>query len=59
MLREADKHFNRTKLTVWGRSMGAITAIKFAEKNAKIVENLVLDSPFKSLGNTVKKVMQK
>lgn len=30
VLREADKYLNRTKLIIWGRSMGAITSIIFA-----------------------------
>lgn len=49
VLKEADKYFKRTKLTLWGRSMGALTAILFAEKNPKIVSNIILDSPFRRL----------
>lgn len=59
VLREADKHYNRRKLSVWGRSMGAVTAMIFASKNSKIISNVVLDSPFRNLGVTVKKIMKR
>lgn len=59
VLREAYKYINISKLTVWGRSMGAVTAIIFAERNHKIVEKLVLDSPFPKLENVIKRVIQK
>lgn len=49
VLREAYKYLEIERLTVWGRSMGAVTAIMFAAKNHKIVDKLVLDSPFRSL----------
>ena len=49
VLREAYKHINVDRLAVWGRSMGAITAIHFAVKNPKIVDKLILDSPFRYL----------
>ncbi len=37
VLREAYKYLEVQKLVVWGRSMGALTAIHFANKNYKIV----------------------
>lgn len=49
VLREAYKYLNIEKLTVWGRSMGAVTAINFTVKNPKIVGKLILDSPFRHL----------
>jgi pimeloyl-ACP methyl ester carboxylesterase len=49
VLREAYKYLEVERLTVWGRSMGAVTAVLFAAKNHKIVDKLVLDSPFRSL----------
>ncbi len=49
VLREAYKYLNVEKLTVWGRSMGAVTAINFTVKNPKIVGKLILDSPFRHL----------
>lgn len=39
--------------------MGAVTAILFAAKNHKIVDKLVLDSPFKSLEEVVRRVIQR
>ena len=49
VLREAYRHINVKRLTVWGRSMGAVTAINFAVKNPKVVDKLILDSPFRHL----------
>lgn len=37
VLREAYKLINIDRLTVWGRSMGAVSAINFTVKNPKIV----------------------
>ena len=59
VLREAYKRIPVEKVVVWGRSMGAITAIAFAEKNYQIVDKLVLDSPFKKLEEVIKRVIQK
>jgi hypothetical protein len=38
------------KIFLWGRSMGAVTAILFSqeEENQKIISGLILDSPFSS-----------
>ncbi len=59
VLREAYKYLDIEKLTVWGRSMGAVTAIMFAAKNHKIVDKLVLDSPFKCLEAVIRRVIDK
>jgi hypothetical protein len=39
--------------------MGAVTAIIFAAKNHKIVDKLVLDSPFRSLEEVIRRVIHK
>jgi hypothetical protein len=39
--------------------MGAVTAIMFAAKNHKIVDKLVLDSPFRSLEEVIRRVVTK
>ena len=39
--------------------MGAVTAILFAAKNHKIVDKLVLDSPFRSLEEVVRRVISR
>lgn len=57
MLREAYKHINVERLSVWGRSMGAVTAINFVIKNPKIVDKLILDSPFRFLDSIIKRVI--
>jgi len=58
VLREVYKYMEVERLIVWGRSMGAVTAILFAAKNHKIVEKLVLDSPFKSLELVIRRVIK-
>ena len=37
-----------TQIGLWGRSMGAVTALRYANKNSNI-KVIVVDSPFKSL----------
>ena len=46
------------RLSVWGRSMGAVTAINFAVKNPKIIDKLILDSPFRYLDAVIKRVIK-
>jgi pimeloyl-ACP methyl ester carboxylesterase len=57
VLREAYRYITVERLTVWGRSMGAVTAINFAVKNPKIVTKLILDSPFRRLTSVIKRVV--
>jgi pimeloyl-ACP methyl ester carboxylesterase len=38
--------------------MGAVSAINFAVKNPKIVDKLVLDSPFRFLDEVIKRVIR-
>ena len=59
VLREAYKHVQVDRVIVWGRSMGAVTAIAFAEKNHAIVDRLVLDSPFQKLEGVIKRVISR
>lgn len=40
-------------LTIWGRSMGAVTAIMFAEQHSERIDGLVLDGPFRSLATII------
>jgi len=44
-----------SKVAVWGRSMGAITTILYAEKDPRI-HCLILDSPFTSFKQLVKEI---
>lgn len=58
VLREAYKYIDIQKLTIWGRSMGAATAIMFANRNPKIIDKIVLDGAFRKLSSVVKRVIQ-
>ena len=46
--------FGIRKLTLWGRSMGACTAIIYASEHPQDIVALILDSPFKDLGKLIK-----
>lgn len=37
------------KLALWGRSMGAVTALLHSERDSHLISGLVLDSPFSNL----------
>jgi pimeloyl-ACP methyl ester carboxylesterase len=50
-----DKYIKHRTLTVWGRSMGAVTAIMFADRYRNDVDCLVLDGPFKNLSTIVER----
>jgi pimeloyl-ACP methyl ester carboxylesterase len=41
-------------MVLWGRSMGACTALMYAHKYPNNVTAMVLDSPFKDLRKLVK-----
>lgn len=45
-----------SKIGIWGRSMGSVTAMMFAEKFPKLVTCLVVDSPFSSLVLLIKEL---
>lgn len=45
-------YINEPQIVLWGRSMGAVTALNYLSKNMKYIKNIkvaVLDSPFVSL----------
>ncbi|KAL4454549.1 hypothetical protein ABPG74_021754 [Tetrahymena malaccensis] len=46
-------NLTQSEIIIWGRSMGAVTGILYAQKNQSKISGLVLDSPFSDL----KKVM--
>lgn len=56
MLEEVRKHIDVGKVTIWGRSMGSLCAIIFADMYSYEVDGLVLDSPFKSLSSVIDRV---
>ena len=41
------------KFYIWGRSMGSVAALMYAEKNPQDIEFMILDSPFSSIINMV------
>lgn len=58
VLEEVRKKLNVGRVTIWGRSMGAVTAILFAAKYPDMVDGLVLDGPFKKLDDIVERAAQ-
>lgn len=58
MIEEARKYMKIKKLVVWGRSMGAATAIMIAEKRKIQTDMLVLDSPFVNLLDVIQRVIK-
>ncbi len=42
------------KIILWGRSMGACTALMYANRNPSTVSGLILGSPFKDLKKLIK-----
>jgi len=46
--------FDVQKVSLWGRSMGAVTAVLYCARNWKNVRKMVLDSPFCSFRQLVK-----
>ena len=47
-----------TQIGLWGRSMGAVTALKYAHKNPEI-KVVVFDSPFKNLKSLISDICKK
>ena len=56
MLHEIRRVTNLGQLVLWGRSMGSLCAIMFAELYSYEVCALVLDSPFRSLSKVVERI---
>lgn len=49
MIKEVRKHISFRKVTLWGRSMGAVTSIMYAAQYPNEISSLVLDVPFRKL----------
>ncbi len=50
------------QIVLWGRSMGAVTALNYLSKNKKFINNIkiaVLDSPFISLQEVICEIVNK
>lgn len=43
------QRYKATKITLWGRSMGAVTALFYAKRHSMFVSSMVLDSPFSDI----------
>lgn len=56
MLEEVRKHTTVGRVTIWGRSMGSLCALMFANTYAYEVSALILDSPFRSLREVVQRI---
>lgn len=53
------KNYKVGKIVIWGRSMGAVTAILYAQsdENQALISGLILDSPFSSFKKAVHDVV--
>ena len=51
--------YNIGSISLWGRSMGAVTAILYAEKYHKTISSMILDSPFHDIEGVVREVANK
>lgn len=51
------ERYNISKFTLWGRSMGAVTAIMYASMEPFRVSRMVLDSPFSNFRQLVKEIV--
>ena len=47
---------NVKRVILWGRSMGACTALIYAHRHPSYVDGLILDSPFKDLKKLIKEL---
>jgi pimeloyl-ACP methyl ester carboxylesterase len=56
VLQEIRKITNASRVTLWGRSMGAMCSIMFAEMYSYEVNGLILDSPFRCLSSVIDRV---
>jgi pimeloyl-ACP methyl ester carboxylesterase len=48
------ERFEVDRVNLWGRSMGAVTAILYSSRFPKNIRKLVLDSPFSNFRQLVK-----
>ena len=51
---ELRNKYGVTKFNIWGRSMGAVTAVLYASQNPLTIKKMVLDSPFCNFRQLVK-----
>ena len=49
--------YKATKIVLWGRSMGAVTALFYAKRHSMYVNSMVLDSPFSDIKVMVQDVV--
>ena len=47
-----------SKIGLWGRSMGAVTAIMYAKEHPQLIDAMVLDSGFYSLKQLIKELIE-
>lgn len=50
------KYTHVGRVTLWGRSMGALCSIMFSEMYSYEVNGLILDSPFRNLSEVVDRI---
>ena len=51
------QRYKATKIVLWGRSMGAVTALFYAKRHSMFVNSMVLDSPFSDIKVMVQDVV--
>lgn len=51
------QRYRATKIVLWGRSMGAVTALFYAKRHSMFVNSMVLDSPFSDIKVMVQDVV--
>jgi hypothetical protein len=56
VIQDAKARFNIGPVSIWGRSMGAVASILYAEKNQADVQALILDSPFSCLKGMIEQI---
>lgn len=59
MLQEVRKHIKVRRVILWGRSMGSLCAIMFADMYSYEVKALILDSPFRFLSGVIERIASK
>lgn len=57
VVRYVQERFGVEKVNLWGRSMGAVTAVLYASRYWRNVRKMVLDSPFCSFRQLVKEIV--
>ena len=57
VINELKNKYGVSKFNLWGRSMGAVTAMLYASKNPFNIKKMVLDSPFSNFKKLVKEIV--